>query len=36
MCVVNEFTIIIGYVQTFPLTIIADFSRKWPTIFDNH
>ena len=36
MCVITEFTIIIGYLQTFHLTIIADFSRKWPTIYDNH
>ena len=36
MCVVTAFTIIIGYLQTFPPTIIADFSRKWPTIYDNH
>ena len=36
MCVVTEFTIIIGYLQTFSLTIITDFSRKWPTIYDNH
>ena len=36
MCVVSEFTIIIGHLQTFHLTIIADFSRKWPTIYDNH
>ena len=36
MCVVTAFTIIIGYLQTFPPTIIADFSREWPTIYDNH
>ena len=36
MCVVTAFTIIIGYLQTFTPTIIADFSRKWPTIYDNH
>ena len=36
MCVVTEFTIIIGYLQTFPLTIIADFSHKWQKIYDNH
>ena len=35
-CVVTAFTIIIGYLQTFTPTIIADFSRKWPTIYDNH
>ena len=36
MCVVTEFAIIIGYLQTCPRTIIADFIRKWPTIYDNH
>ena len=36
MCVVTAFTIIIGYLQTFPPTIIADFSRKRPTFYDNH
>ena len=36
MCVVTGLAIIIGYLQTFPRTIIADFSRKRPTIYDNH
>ena len=36
MCVATAFTIIIGYLQTFPPTIIADFSRKRPTFYDNH
>ena len=36
MCVVTAFMILIGYLQTFPPTIIADFSRKGPTIYDNH
>ena len=32
----TELATIIGYLQTFPHTIIAEFSRKWPTTYDNH
>ena len=26
----------IGYLQTFPRTIVSDFSRKWHKIYDSH